>query len=420
MIDPWEQQGAAAADAIGSRGGRPALAWFFVALALAWLLPFGRLSAPAPVEQLQVQARTQPPIVAPTGELAKAFEVARDATMRIEVRCQATFGPRQVLGLGTGFFFRDDGAVLTAYHVVDASGASRECPVAWFGVLPDRREVRLDLVGFDAYMDLAVMQARVDAPVPFIPLARRTPTPGTDVVAIGNSRDDFLAARAGRITRLGVRAARADFADETIEMTNSLAPGDSGGPVLTARGEAVGVVSYISLNPSGMRSDTPIPPFLMGLALPRQFAAYAVPVGADSALVAALVAGAERDVPVIGFTWQQGFDYDPSTSDVDLGPRPGPIVGTVAAGGPAARAGLRAYEVRPRVDDGGNRVAVPEADVIVAIDGVATPTFADLLAVVRGKSIGQVVELSVQRGGATFRLPLELGARRAVFAAPAP
>ena len=54
--------------------------------------------------------------------------------------------------------------------------------------------------------------------------------------------------------------------------------------------------------------------------------------------------------------------------------------------------------------------------MIVAIDGRPTPTFAALLAEVRGKQIGQVVELTVQRGPATFRLPLELGARRAVFA----
>ena len=168
-----------------------------------------------------------------------------------------------------------------------------------------------------------------------------------------------------------------------------------------------------------MRSDVPLPPFLMGLALPRQFAAYAVPVAQGSDLVVALSAGAERDVPVLGFTWQQGFDYDPATSEVDLGPRPGPIVGSVAPGGPAARAGLRSYEVRPVVDADGNRIGVPQADVIVAIDGERTPTFADLLAVVRGKAIGQVVEVTVQRGGATFRLSMELGARRSVFAAPA-
>jgi serine protease Do len=414
MFEPWRQQGASQAAATEVRRARlrPAT---FVLLAVLIAVAGPWWSRPAPELQL-VQETRRPEVVAPTGDLLAAYEQARLATLRIEARCVTPFGGRQVLGVGTGFFFTDAGAVLTAYHVVDASGSASDCPVSYVGVAPDRREVGLELVGFDAYMDLAVMQARVEELVPFIPLARTLPTPGTAVVAIGNSRGDFLAARAGRVTRLGVRAGRADFADDTIELTNALAPGDSGGPVLTARGEAVGVVSYISVNPAGMRSDTPLPPFLMGLPLPRDFAAYAVPVESGSALVVSVAAGAQRDVPVIGFTWQQGYDYDPTRSDLDLGPRPGPIVSSVAPGGPASRAGLRAFEVRPLFDGAGNRIGTrPEADVIVAVDGTPTPDFATLLAVVRGKEIGQVIELTVQRSGATYKLPLELGARRQVF-----
>jgi serine protease Do len=413
MFDPWRQQGAAQAAATSVRPGgvRPAtLLLLLLLVAVAW--PW----AARPDPQLQLVQSGPPDVVAPTGDLLAAFDSARPATLRLEARCLTAAGGRQVLGVGSGFFFQADGAVLTAYHVVDASASGADCVVRYVGVAPDRSEYDLELVGFDAYMDLAVLQARVAGAVPFIPLARSLPTPGAAVVAIGNSRGDFLAARAGRVTRLGVRAGRADFADDTIELTNALAPGDSGGPVVTTRGEAVGVVSYISFNPGGMRSDTPIPPFLMGLALPREFASYAVPVAAGSALVTAVASGAQRDVPVIGFTWQQGFDYDPASSDLDLGPRPGTIVGAVAPGGPASRAGLRSFELRPLVDAAGNRVGNrAEADVIVAIDDAPTPTFATLLAVVRGKEIGQVVTLTVQRGGATFKLALELGARRQVF-----
>ena len=65
-------------------------------------------------------------------------------------------------------------------------------------------------------------------------------------MAVGNSRGEFLAARAGRVTRLGVQAGRADFASGTIELTNSLAPGDSGGPVyadLDGQRVIIGLVS---------------------------------------------------------------------------------------------------------------------------------------------------------------------------------
>ncbi len=414
MNDPWRHEGAAQANATQPRRPRIRVQTLLLFVLLVWVA-WPWLTRPEP--QLQHAQAGPPPITAPTGDLLEAYELARPATLRLEARCVTAFGGRQVLGVGTGFFFDADGGVLTAYHVVDAASSIGECRVQYVGVDPDRREFDLELVGFDAYMDLAVLKAKVAGQVPFIPLAARAPTPGTPVVAIGNSRGAFLEARAGRVTRLGVRAGRADFADDTIELTNALAPGDSGGPVVNVRGEAVGVVSYISFNPTGMTSDAYVPPFLMGLALPREFASYAVPVGVGSELVEAVVAGEQRDVPVIGFQWSQGSDYDPKVGSGEFGPRPGPVVGQVAPGGPADRAGLRSLTERPILDAEGRRVGtVVEADVIVAVDGAATPTFASLLAEVRGKRIGQTVELTVQRGGATFRLQLELGARRSVFA----
>jgi serine protease Do len=414
MLDPWHHEGAAQAEQ--TRVRRPRVtALTFVLLAVLAYLAYPFVARTEPTYQHVVDG--PPPVQAPSGSLLSAFDLARPATLRIEVRCTGMFS-RQVLGLGSGFFFDPGGLILTAYHVVDGSGVSRACPdVRYVGVDPDRTEYRLDLVGFDAYMDLAVLRAEVAGSVPYIPLATDLPKPGADVVAIGNSRGAFLEGRAGKVTRLGVRAGRADFAEDTIELTASLAPGDSGGPVVTSRGEAVGVVSYISFNPTRMESSGYVPPFLLGVTLPRDYASYAVPVGSGSELVGALVAGTMRDVPVIGFSWQAGYDYDPRRYDVDLGPRPGPIVVTVQPGGPADQAGLRSYNVRPVLDDDGNRIGTEaEADVIVAVDGEPTPTFADLLAVIRLREIGQTVTVSVQRGAATYRLELELGARRSVFA----
>jgi S1-C subfamily serine protease len=363
----------------------------------------------------QVQAGPPEP-AAPVGALADAYRLARPAALRIEARCDGAFrgGP---LGVGSGFYVSPKGDVLTAYHVVEGDAVAR-CPIRYVGIEADGDEVDLELTGFDAYFDLAWMRADAGGEVPYLKLAERSPRPGTEVVAIGNSRGETLAPRAGRITRLGVRANRADFADGTIELTAALAPGDSGGPVVTASGEAVGVVSYISFTPGSLQSDVYIPPFLRGLSLPSDFASYAVPVSLDDAMVAGLRAGEQRDVPVIGFSWRPGFDYEPGQDGRAFGVRPGPVVVSVAPDGPAARAGLRSYAERPVYDDAGELIGIDRrADVIVAVDGEPTPTFYALLETVRRKQIGETVTLTVQRGRTTVRLELELGAKREVFSA---
>lgn len=387
--------------------------------AYSWLLLFLFALTAVLASQVRKQptlvhvADTPPPVEEPTGALLDAYQQARLASVRVEARCGSWHGP--VMGVGSGFFVTSDGMLLTAYHVVEGTSTPACSVVRWVGVTSDERVLRLDLVGFDAYMDLAAMQADVSRAVPFIPLSDRTPSAGTPVVAIGNSRDQFLAARAGRVTRLGVQASRADFADDTIELTNSLAPGDSGGPVVNGRGEAVGVVSFISFNPSAMSSQSFVPGFLQGLSLSRDFASYAVPLTKSSQIVQAVMAGHQRDLPVIGFSWARS-DYRPGAGPHDLGPRPGPVVSEVAPGGPADLAGIRSQTQEVTTNPDGSSGFKLVADVIVAMDGVATPTFYELLAQVKSKEIGQVVTLTVQRGAATYRIDLELGAKTSVFA----
>jgi serine protease Do len=87
-------------------------------------------------------------------------------------------------------------------------------------------------------------------------------------------------------------------------------------------------------------------------------------------------------------------------------------------GSPADVAGLRSRTQQTVRGTDGNVRLVPQVDVIVAVDGRPTPTYQDLVAEVRKKEIGQTIVVTVQRGNATFRVELTLGARTDVFAAP--
>jgi S1-C subfamily serine protease len=307
-----------------------------------------------------------------------------------------------------------DGQVLTAYHVVRSQAASELCPLQYVAIDHLEREYRLELTAFDATRDLALLQAGNARNVPWLQLADRLPARGSEVVAIGNSRGGFLADRAGSVLRSNVRAAQADFASGTVELTASLAPGDSGGPVLNEQGEVIGIVSYISF--SSVIGGEGILPQLLRSAIGRSaYASYAVPVLAGSQQLEDLLAGVQSDVPVIGFSLQ--FNYvSGDQHNRALGESSGVVVGSVQPGSPAERAGLRSYRTRPVISQDGNSLGMSvEADVIIRIDGQATPDFTRLMELVRHKQIGSVITLSVQRGREVVELPVELAPYRAVF-----
>ncbi len=366
--------------------------------------------------ELQSVQRTPPPVTPATGRLAAVFEAARPATVRVESLCENMPVTHAPLGTGTGFFVSESGLLLTAYHVVRSERLGANCDAVYRARTESGDRLDLELVGFDAVLDVALLKAATEQSVPWLPLANSLPRTGTPVVVIGNSRGDFLADRAGAILRRDVTASQVTFASGTLEMSASLAPGDSGGPVLNEAGEVLGVVSYISFNLSGAPEEEGLIPRLIFGAFDRpDYTSYAVPVLADGELHSNLLAGNTRDVPVIGFELQ--FNYVPgSAGNLRLGSRPGVVVGPVQPGGPGDLAGLRGFEQRPVFDRAGRPVGTTvRADVITALNGSPTPTFDDLLSTIYGYSVGDTVRLSVQRDGSVVELELTLAARRQVF-----
>ena len=69
----------------------------------------------------------------------------------------------------------------------------------------------LSVVGFDSIADLALLKINTQKSLPFVPLTKRRPRVGENVLAIGNSRGDFLQPRVGKLLRLSVTSSRADF-----------------------------------------------------------------------------------------------------------------------------------------------------------------------------------------------------------------
>jgi len=276
------------------------------------------------------------------------------AVVRIDVAAGA--GTRQA-GSASGVAVSPDGLVLTNSHVVGGSSHVTVTTV-------DGRSLAARVVGDDPDTDLALL--RIDAPVTLawaqLGDSKRLKR-GQLVIAIGNPLGFESTVTTGVVSALGrsLRASTGRLIDDLVQTDAALNPGNSGGPLVSSRGEVVGINTAVILGAQGI--------------------CFAVAANTANFVLGELVRHGRVRRAFIGISAQQTAIPRRLRLAAGLTQDSAVMVAAIEPGSPAERAGLAA------------------GDIVVALDEKPITGADDLIRLLTGDQIGRSVKVDLLRAG---------------------
>ena len=223
-------------------------------------------------------------------------------------------------GTGSGFVFAPDGLILTNSHVI---ANAKHVNVT----MHEGERLRADVVGNDPDTDLAVLRVSAHA-LATVELGDSTRLlPGQLVIAIGNPFGFQHSVTAGVVSALGraLRARTGRLIEHLIQTDAALNPGNSGGPLVTAKGAVVGVNTAVIRGGHGI--------------------AFAVPITTAQQVISALLRDGRVRRAVLGVSAQTTTIPRRLVHEHLLPSDRGVLLSEVHAGSPADAAGLRAGDI---------------------------------------------------------------------------
>jgi len=298
------------------------------------------------------------------------------------------FGPQARVSLGSGFVIDKDGHIVTNYHVIESA---RQIEVNFSG--DDRVPARI--VGVDPSTDLALLkmdaQARALTPLPLGDSdAVRV---GDAVVAIGNPFGLERTVTAGIISALQreITAPNGYTIDKVLQTDAPINQGNSGGPLLNARGEVIGVNSQIEPGEVGAGN--------LGIG-------FAVPSATLREVVSQLRERGKVEHAYLGVRTQPIDDL--LAQSYRLPVEEGLLIVEVIPGSPADDAGLK--DGNRQVIFGGTSYVLG-GDIVTAADGEPVASPDDLRRLIAESDPGDAMTLDIQRGESKRTVSVSLGRR---------
>lgn len=287
---------------------------------------------------------------------------------------------------GSGFIASDQGHILTNSHVVtttdDDSGVVTRASQVYV-VFADGDRIPGSIVGWDLFNDVGVVKVDPgDHAVAPLPLGDSSSVVvGEPVAAIGSPFDQESSLAVGVVsaTERSIPSLTSSYdVSGAIQIDAPINHGNSGGPLLDARGRVIGINAQIR-STSGNAEGV----------------GFAIPINSARRSMTQLISTGRVAYAYVGVTTQ---DVTPSLARrYRLGAERGALIQSVVDGGPAERAGLRGATSREVF----NGVPVElGGDLIVAFAGQPIERAADLARIVTDRlAPGETVSLTVLRGG---------------------
>jgi S1-C subfamily serine protease len=290
--------------------------------------------------------------------------------------------PRE--GNGSGTIISSDGYILTNFHVIDNAQQLRV-------TLFDGKVLPPSVVGTDPANDLAVLKITPPAgtvltTIPFGDSSKLEV--GRRVLAIGNPFGYDRTLTQGIVSSLGrtLKTPSGRIVKGIIQTDAAINPGNSGGPLLDTAGKLVGINTAIFTR-TGQSAGI----------------SFAIPINIAKHIVPELIANHGITRPDLGIQAVQVVDN--GLRVINLDPE-----------GPAAKAGLSGPKLTLYREGAFTfqNIDVTVADIITSIDNTVVHSADDLLSYIELKKPGQVVTLTVLRGGKAVKIAVKLASSNSV------
>ena len=289
---------------------------------------------------------------------------------------------------GSGFVIDQAGTILTNAHVVN--GATKVTVQ-----FQNKESVDAKVLGKDESTDLALLKVDPTG-LKLTPLtlgSSKGVQVGDPAIAIGNPFGLERTLTTGVISAVQrtIQAPNNFQIDDVLQTDAPINPGNSGGPLIDATGKVIGINSQIATGGSASQGSVGI--------------GFAVPIDTAKQIIPDLKRSGRVDRGYLGIV---SATVDKTLKDLNLPVDHGALVQSVAPGGPADKAGIRAGDLPATLD---NHPIQLGGDIITKVAGKEIRTKDDLQAAVADRKSGDTVKVTLWRASKVKTVEVTLGER---------